>query len=351
MQIRNIKPTNNTVYIDFPRKYFEQPNNLYRPIAEIDKIKLRFNQSYVDPVSMAMTVNKHPRKVYTLEPGNNALCIEAHFLQRDIITRAPLYDYYLIINQEFFNPKQSYLDQIAYALKVVCTCGYFTIKTPLQNIREYLMFMEHITEVEFYFDMKPDKLYPLTGRYVDCIDKTMMVAAENENNFTDNADRNAEIILQAKQMAGLIHYMNTFYSYDYIPRQSRSTMKIYRKDIQELGELTRTDGSCSDYNKAQKILNHPYKTRIEYTIRYNEYGPYLNALQNFDGSYIQVRNNFMPMLAWFHRKYAALNIFYYNGANNLYDKVVEKAMKIPEEQQYFTNRSNSKRKLIRKKVE
>lgn len=347
----NIKLIQNKVYLQFPRQTYNPANNLYRPIAEIDKIKIRFNQALVDSIAMNQTVNRYPKKIYTLEPGNNALGIEAHFLHRDTNTEKPVYDYYLIINQEFFNPRESYLLQIAYALQCVCTCGYFTNKSLLQNKMDYLMFMDHITEVEFYFDVEPDKLYPLSGRYVTCVNKTAITVPGDDREPDEYSDINVEVISQAKQIGGLIQYMNTFYSCDYIPMQKYSTMKIYRKDIQELEELTRPDGSYADYNKAQQIIKHPYKTRIEYTIRYNDYGAYLDMLQNFNGSYLQVRNNFMPLLAWFHRKYATLNIFYYTGANNIYDRVIEESSKIPEEQQYFINRSDSKRKLKRKKVE
>lgn len=345
----NIGAMQNEVYLSYPRQTFNPANNLYRPIAEIDKIKLRFNQVLIDPEAMDHTVNRFPKKIHTLERGNNALGIEAHFLRRDTDTGKPFYDYYLIINQEFFNPRASYLIQIAYALQCVCACGYFSIKTPLQDNMEYLQFMEHITEVEFYFDVEPDKLYPLTGRYVTCVSNTAIPNPEDDSDQDDYSDMNAEVISQAKQMEGLIQYMNTFYSYDYIPMQKRSTMKIYRKDIQELEEISRPDGSYADYNKAQQIKNHPYKTRIEYTIRHNDYGQYLEALQNFDGTYLQVRNNFMPLLAWFHRKYANLNIFYYMGANNIYDRVIEEVSKIPEEQINFSNRCDSKRKLKKKK--
>lgn len=339
------------VYLHFPRQFYFPASNLYRPIAEIDKIKIRFNQFLVDPIAMDLTVNKHPKKIYTLEPGNNVLGIEAHFLHRDSITGKPVYDYYLIINQEFFNPRSSYLIQIAYALQCVNACGYFINKTPLRNKMDYLMFMEHITEIEFYFDVEPDKLYPLQGRYVTCYNKAAITVQEEDFESEKISDINAEVILKTKQMGGLIQYMNTFYSNDYLPMQKRSTMKIYRKDIQELDALTRPDGSYTDYNKAQMIINHPYKTRIEYTIRHNDYDQYLDMIQNFDGTYLQIRNNFMPLLSWFHKKYAAHNIFYYKGSNNHYDKVIECAERIPDEQQYFINRSDSKRTLKRKKVD
>lgn len=275
--------------------------NPIRPQFGIDKIKLLLKGNYVSPDFMQAIKNNNP---FTLEPGNNSICIEKRGSY-----------YLLILNQEFFDFYQNILQQINAAILLLVNCRLL-IPTSDSETGNGLPYIEHISEVEFYFDNRNQDLWVIRSHASPNID----VAKQNNYFF---------------QFVNNGNQTNTFYSSDYIPATSTrsavpSRITVYDKEQRDLTTIVRRKGITLDEQK-QAILNHPWKTRLEFRLS-RENCKYLN-LQNFNGTYSQILSRYTECLAVFYNSCCECyygesrsNIYYTKGANTALDKIIHYAV-------------------------
>lgn len=274
--------------------------NPIRPQSGIDKIKLLLTGNYVSPDFLQALKINNP---YTLEPGNNEICLEKRGSY-----------YLLILNQEFFDFNQNILQQINSAI-ILLINSKLLIPTQHSESGNGLPYIEHISEVEFYFDNRNQDLWVIRSHVSPSID-----IAKQQNFFF--------------QFVNNGNQTNTFYSSDYIPATNTrsavpSRITIYDKEQRDLATIVRRKGITLEEQK-QAILNHPWKTRLEFRFSRENF-KYLN-LQNFNGTYSQILNRYTECLAVFYNSYCKCfydesrsNIFYTNGTNKALDKIIRYA--------------------------
>jgi hypothetical protein len=142
------------------------------------------------------------------------------------------------------------------------------------------LFIRGINEVEFFADFRPE-----------CIR-----IAENTE-IIETSDRpafNRFKKLPINDRAGtLIHYKDTYYSYDY--KDNRDSTIIFYNRAERLLE----QGNV--YPK-KVIEANPYKMRIEFRLKKNNSYKVL-AIENLNGNYLDIFNSYMGLLTVRFRKY------------------------------------------------
>lgn len=284
-------------------KYYDY-SKMIRPQFGIDKIKVCLIADKVDTNKfndVILSIN-NPYNIYT---DSNRLAITKQGV-----------NYFLIINQEYFDfslnmkdDKTNILLKIGEAILDIRKHGFLTEEPNPLFQNDGLMYLDHISEVEFYFDHTRKDGWFITTHSSSTIDE-----AKHNHTFYRYTDENNQIT-------------DTYYSWDYIPEtetRSRkvSCISIYDKEKKDLETIIRKAGITVEEQK-QVILAHPFKTRLEFRLSH-ENCQYLNTI-NFNGTYNQVLRNYSELLAVLYNAFCRNNIQYQSGSNLALDRIIRKA--------------------------
>lgn len=248
--------------------------NLMRPMNGIDKIAVLLNPLFIN----RDFTEKHldPLNVLTL-------------------SNAGVYKV-LTINQEFFDTKKNYQEQIKLALIFLLSkgcfnfCDSFLSRYFVINCPEYLIL--GVTAVEFYFDWREDDIEvddAMTSRTID--------GAKDEGCMYRYC-RNGEAT-------------DTYYSPNQ-KRHGKSSVCVYNK-------------RKKDYHdrriKFDRIKKHPYGTRLEFKI----YKGNTNWLHwdNLRGTYLQILNRHLPLLAMYYNRYVRDCVDIKTDRNRMFRKIAD----------------------------
>ena len=299
MQIKNFSK---------PAPEFDTTTSL-RPQSGIDKIKLLLNQASITPkLKESMAVNNP----YTIIPGNNMVCLEQwgkHYL--------------LILNQEYFNFSQNILSQINKAISDLILTGFLV---PCIGCfpGNFLPCIAHITELEFYFDNERKNLWVLQNHAFPSINQ-----AKANNGFFFLTGENG-------------NPTESYYSCDYTPATEnksaiKSTICVYDKEQRDIATLVNQKGITRG-QLLEQIRNHKWKVRLEFRLSRDNCN-YLHP-QNLNGTYLQVLNRYLELLALLYNRFCWGNIYVEINKNTKLKKVVEQADKMKFISR-FTNKSGN----------
>ncbi len=258
----------------------------------IDKIKLCLNpnflnRSIIDNIKWHYD-SKERNQLHSLAFNNNL-----------ILERARTY-YFLIINQEFFNhnlpsPFNNILFQVWLALQCLAHEGIITSEVFYTG---YLPCIHHITEIEFYFSLKPH-----------------YAAVKEERSFNS--------LEAAKEEEGLYQYNGTETFYSYNGNSERSSVCFYNKREKDYHD---------NHYSRDEIDSYHFPYRLEFRLRGNDVSDIalLNAPLN------TVFTSFLPTLAFLHNKFIKNNMDINIPLRNKYNRILEKSDEVTS----VRNRSN-----------
>lgn len=292
---------NSNDWLQLPPLAFD--GTMHRPVCGIDKIKIFLSPEIIAPDAWKNWYGTRDiynnRMLYAGRHGNN---------------------HHLIINQEFFDFRSNILQQICTAINYAALAGFVNLNMfgPV-CVANFLRYAAHITEAEFYFDMRPSEI----------------VVNENRASLS---------IHEAKEKQGLIRFTDdnhiptsTFYSYDYNswigkdgkPNVVKSTVCFYDK--------LEKDRAVANQYTFEQLNAHKERYRLEYRLNKTNCA-YLNFL-NFDGTYNVVFNNYLNFLAVMHNRFIKLhnNLYFKLRKDNKYERIIKQAETINSV--YFTNRN------------
>lgn len=280
-----------------------------RPQSGIDKIKLLLNTSAITPKFIDAVRINNP---YTLFPRDNRICLEKRGES-----------YLLILNQEFFDFSQNILSQINTIILYLVHREYL-LQTVYSQQNNGLAYIVHVTEVEFYFDDERKNLWVIHNHAFDKIEK-----ARKNDGFFFPTDENGKPT-------------HTYYSCDYMPATDnkngvKSTICIYDKEQRDIATIVNQKGITRE-QILEKIHNHKWKMRMEFRLS-RDNCHYLHP-QNLNGTYLQVLNRYLELLALLYNRFCWGKIYIEKNKNTKLKKVVEQADKMKFVSR-FTNKSGN----------
>lgn len=245
----------------------------------IDSIEVKIQPHLYKYLDLTKQIDKYNRFSITTNIGL--------FFHNGELKKKP--HHYIHISGEYINHKLPIIDTIAEAIltlleKEVIYDGLYNQRwennISIEDIkRDIFSYICGIYKVEFCFDFSVDNLF-----------------ISNDIEIVETSDYNSLIkLLQKKQKDRdkvIIKYKDTLYSYDYNNNRI-SMLKLYLRDKRLIGK--------NNEFPVKFIKKNPYKYRIEFSLtRYN--CSYL-TLNNFDGNYQKIINQFTLYLAKQYNKY------------------------------------------------
>lgn len=299
MQIKNFS---------MPAPEFDTTASL-RPQSGIDKIKLLLNTNTITTKFIDAIKINNP---YTLFPRDNRICLEKRGES-----------YLLILNQEFFDFRQNILLQINMVILYLVYRGYLW-RTSYSQQNNGLAYIVHVTEVEFYFDDERKNLWVIHNHAFHNIEET-----RKNDGFFSLTDENG-------------NQTHTYYSCDYMPATDnkngvKSTICIYDKEQRDIATIVNQKGITRE-QILEQIHNHRWKMRLEFRLS-RDNCVYLN-LQNLNGTYLQVLNRYLELLAILYNRFCREKVYVVINNNPKLKKVVKKADELKSVSR-FTNKSGN----------
>jgi len=261
---------------------------LLRPQNGIDRVTLKLHsEMFCFPFEKFIKKKEHYYFMY-LRPDNS------------LIIKKNYNEYFLEINQEYFDTKKNYLAQIIFVLNLLVKNGFTNDKSLItrENLCNYIF--RNITNLEFYFDFK--KEYVQVQKYV-----MKQETAKVENAFFRYSTTQTTT--------------NTYYS---AKMKGKSHICIYDKEEKD------------KYDKISReaIQAHPYKTRIEFRLNVNNCN-YMNIF-NLEGTYNEIFDKYIEYLAVKYNSFIKDKVIINIDGDGKFYKIIEKA-KIVNQNRFRNN--------------